>query len=451
MPDATLLAAAGEPARARLAGGARAVARPALCGRAWDAYLVLAVALVGVVVPGGPGQTALLDLPNAVALVALLAVVLSRGTRIEFPFAVPWLAIFAGSCIAMTNANDVPGGLLALAQDVYLYLWFVALVALLARRGSLVPLRVVWLCAANVVVVIGIVHLVLVGKRFPQELWQPEGERMAATFYNPNMCADYLVLSLFLTVGLIGQARRWFLVGTGLLLVAGIMLTKSNGGLISLLLGSTVALVSWLWTGGPRLRRGALVALLVAGALGLLGWRALEDGMVQGAAIERLQRASFLGRMGESGTGREEIWKDLARTYELAPLGIGPGNSTAHTVAIGERERPNSLQSKEAHSDYLGYAVERGPVALVALLVWIVLTFVMVVRGRHAIAAKVGGVRAGRILTASLLGGLVASAVHSTVVEKLHFRHFWVFLALACALTAASRRPLAPQRRSAAS
>jgi hypothetical protein len=36
---------------------------------------------------------------------------------------------------------------------------------------------------------------------------------------------------------------------------------------------------------------------------------------------------------------------------------------------------------------------------------------------------------------------LAASAVHSMVVEKLHFRHFWLFIGLVCgsALMAAER------------
>jgi hypothetical protein len=29
--------------------------------------------------------------------------------------------------------------------------------------------------------------------------------------------------------------------------------------------------------------------------------------------------------------------------------------------------------------------------------------------------------------------------VHSLVIEKLHFRHYWLFLALACALAAGER------------
>jgi hypothetical protein len=35
---------------------------------------------------------------------------------------------------------------------------------------------------------------------------------------------------------------------------------------------------------------------------------------------------------------------------------------------------------------------------------------------------------------ASLLGALVGSTVHSTVIEKLHFRHFWMLLAMVYAM-----------------
>ena len=40
-----------------------------------------------------------------------------------------------------------------------------------------------------------------------------------------------------------------------------------------------------------------------------------------------------------------------------------------------------------------------------------------------------------------MAAALAASAVHSTVIEKLHFRHFWLLLALVCgsSLVAAER------------
>src|SRR5262249_35267824 len=133
-------------------------------------------------------------------------------------------------------------------------------------------------------------------------------------------------------------------------------------------------------------------------------------------------------------------------TYARSPLGIGPGNSGSLTLGISERERPDSYRSKEAHSDYLAYAIERGPLGLLGLAG-------LTLAGLLAVArfwghAKQGGARATRragLWTASMAAVLAASAMHSTVIEKLHFRHFWLFLALVCASTfVAAERAAAP-------
>jgi hypothetical protein len=39
-------------------------------------------------------------------------------------------------------------------------------------------------------------------------------------------------------------------------------------------------------------------------------------------------------------------------------------------------------------------------------------------------------------LWAAFLGALVATSIHSLVIEKLHFRHFWLCLAILTAMTA---------------
>jgi len=108
-------------------------------------------------------------------------------------------------------------------------------------------------------------------------------------------------------------------------------------------------------------------------------------------------------------------------------------------VAIGERERPGSLRSKEAHSDYLAYALERGPFGLVGLLLWIGQGFAMVSGARRRLGLRAGGSEKGDGLWAAFLGPLAGTAVHSTVIEKLHFRHYWLFLAIACAMAGESR------------
>jgi O-antigen ligase len=107
-------------------------------------------------------------------------------------------------------------------------------------------------------------------------------------------------------------------------------------------------------------------------------------------------------------------------------------------LAIGHRERSgaeeSSFQGKEAHSDYLAYAVERGPIGFAGLIAFIIAAFSRVLRGRRRIAARVSGPSA-TTLWAACLGALAAMCVHSLVIEALHFRHVWFALAIICALT----------------
>jgi len=436
MPESTVLAqGAGAASRAAAARPARTGARTLFRARAWDVYLLVTVVMSAFVLPRGPGQTAAVDALNVVALLAFAAALLATRTRVTLPFLVPMLVMTAGSLVAMTNAVSLGMGFLTLAQDAYLYLWFVCLVALASGRGDLRAARIVWVCTAMVVTAIGAWHLVSVGHHFPEDLFAKEGERMASTLYNANMCADYLMLSLFVWIGLHGQVRGWFFAIAGFVLIVGLLLTKSNGAMGSTLVGLVAFAVAWAWRASPRARRNLVAAALVAGALGLIGWRAASEGAFSVGPLGKLANASFLGRMEKSAPERGHIWSVLARTYKGTPLGIGPGESQFQPLKIGEEERPGVFVSKEAHSDYLGYAIERGPAAFVALLVWFVQLVVMVVRGRGAIDARVGG--RGRVLWAALIGALVASTVHSSVIEKLHFRHYWLFLALACALSTA--------------
>jgi hypothetical protein len=50
---------------------------------------------------------------------------------------------------------------------------------------------------------------------------------------------------------------------------------------------------------------------------------------------------------------------------------------------------------------------------------------------------------------AAFLGALAASSMHSLVIEKLHFRHFWLLLALIT--TMCTGAPAAPVARRTAS
>jgi hypothetical protein len=122
-----------------------------------------------------------------------------------------------------------------------------------------------------------------------------------------------------------------------------------------------------------------------------------------------------------------------------SPLGIGPGNSSQMFLSVEGRERHDSMRSKEAHSDYLAYAIERGPLAIGALLVLIWLTFVRVNDGWKRRVRAGTSDRAAGGLVAALAGAFACSVVHSLTIERLHFRHFWMLLAMIYTFAEATR------------
>jgi O-antigen ligase len=430
--------------------------RRALTGPAWDLYLAAAAALVALVVPGGPGQTAVVDVFNLVALAAFGCVVLMRGIPLSPPFMLPVLIVATGSLFAMISAASIPAALLAMAQDVYLYGWFVMLATVMSRRGEFVRVRVAWVVAADLVAlycILGVAtgHSPGIGIDHSWRDLLPSSDfRPSATFSNANQFGDYLMATVFVLLGLMGRVSMRFVVASAGLIGLAMVATKSNGTLIATFAGVMVWAGARTWGRGLQPVRAAGLAFIALASVALLSWAHVEWGV--GANLMRsVQQRSFVGRLSKSTGDRERIWQTLATDYERSPLGIGPGNSSMQMLAIGHRERggaeESSLQGKEAHSDYLAYAVERGPIGFVGLLAFIVAAFARVLRGRRRIAARVAGPSA-TTLWAACLGALTAMCVHSLVIEALHFRHVWFALAIICALTT---RPETPPARASLS
>src|SRR6185295_7712655 len=180
------------------------------------------------------------DLINLAALAAFLPLVLIRRIPIALPFALPVLVIALGSLLAITNTASVQASLITILQDVYLYLWLVLLVALLSRRGDLATACAVWIASAAVIALVGLVFSAVRTHFSPEALLLGRRERALGTFYNPNMYADYLVLSLFMALGFLGRVRARSLIPLLALLALALLSTKSNGGAISLVAGLAV-------------------------------------------------------------------------------------------------------------------------------------------------------------------------------------------------------------------
>jgi len=419
---------------------AAALALDRLRGRGWDLYLIVCVALTPIIVPEGPGQTAIGDAFNLLAVVAFAGRLLLRPFPVTLPLLLPVLVIATGSMLAITNALSLAASAETLLVDLYLYSTFVVLVALLSRRGDLRSVRIAWLATAVVVALGGIASEVVTGAISPAGLLALRGPRLSATFVNPNVFADYLVFSLFIGLGLERQLKRSLLLPSFGVLLLALISTKSNGGLVSLTLGGLAYLVARLWDSSwsrPMLAGVAALAIAIA----LAGGWALTEWGAGSSLFRGVAEHSFLGRMGHSSESRQRIWQHLRQDYARSPLGIGPGNSAYQMLAIGERERPDSFLSKEAHNDFLAYAIERGPLGLVGLLLFTGMAFACALGARRRIRERLGGGPGANALWAAVVGSLVATTVHSTVIEKMHFRHFWLFLAVLFALAAKSPLP----------
>jgi len=423
--------------------GKRASAR-ALDGRGWDAYLVAVVALMPFVSGIGGTPLAWPDLLNLAALAVFAATVLVRRIRFEIPMLPAILLAAIGSVLAVADAENVTASALALAQDAYLYLWAIALVALLRGRGEMLAAR-----RATVAVAV-LVALACLGESWRNgvhglgSLLSPSGHRSSASFGNANMAADFLLVGMFTLLGLEGRMPRLLAAGAFALLVAGILTTRSNGPLIALASG----LLAWglvrARARGISARRLAGTGALAAAALLLSGWLVGATGL-GGAWLGAIAERTMFARVEHSSETRGRIWERLEHRLAEHPLGIGPGNSSAGDVEIGERERKGTLHSKEAHSDYLGYTVERGPLGVAGLLAGLAILAVRLLRARRALDARTGDPRRGAAMHAACLGAFAALAVQSTVIEQLHFRHVWWLVAWMWAATGPVQVSTAPR------
>ena len=405
-------------------------------GWGWGLYLILAAFLVPVLNPPGMFQTAIVDGLNAAAMLAFACAVMARRAPIELPLILPVFILSVGSLVAATDSVSYSRCAITLAQDTYLYLWFVFVVNLLRERVDQRGLRIAWMWSANVAAAIGLVMLLSDGRTAFWQIFGAKGWRAVGLFDGPNSLADYLMMSLFVVVSLIGQINGFLVWGSAALVMLGMIATKSNGAISGWLCGMVV----WGFVRAATKTRSLVLvsgwAMMLVG-VGALGWWVNKEFDPGGSSLASFERASFMGRLERSTESRGQIWNRLMQRYERMPLGIGPGNSAAQKLSVGDRERKRSYRSKEAHNDYIGYLVERGPVALLGLILLIITSFVSIIKGwrRHADPAWQSG--AGGALAAALAGGLVATTVHSFVMEKLHFRHYWLFLAMVCAYRSA--------------
>ncbi|HST66301.1 MAG TPA: O-antigen ligase family protein [Mycobacteriales bacterium] len=392
--------------------------------------VVLAVSVLPLLQPAGPGNTGLADVGVLVVL-AVAALWLSGGTHVvRLPYAVPVaISVVAGALAGLVAG----GGVLVLVQDLFLLGWAVA-IANLGRSPELVRTLVrtwalsvtVWAALMDVGV---LAHIALLSGQTARD-----GSRASLTFGDPNLAANYFLCGLLVLRACRtprSPGRRFLCC---LVIVTAIVLTGSNGGMVALLLATAAGvLVRHARRGRPALAVVLACVLVVTGGVAAAGLD-LSSMAARARQSAPLLRDS-IGREAESGGSRSTLVREGLGLWGHGSslLGVGPGGTKDALLA------EQAPYVKEAHDDYLAALVERGLLGGVALVLLIVLVAVRARRiGRpDALSPQFAEIVPRPELLGVAVGALLLSAFF---YEVLHFRHVWALFGLIAAIELWGRR-----------
>jgi hypothetical protein len=393
--------------------------------------------------PAAPGNTGLADLGVLCGILGAALWAATNAYRFPLPYAPPVaLTVLAGAlAVVIADPSSPVAGhsLLALVQDIFVFAWGAAVATLGADHRLLDLFCKAW--AYSTVAWAGLLALgELAGIDAITGIRAGNGIRAQLTLGDPNLAADYFLVGLLVIRATRRPRRTGWRWAACAVVVTGIVLTLSNGGILALVL-ATVA-------GGLfRLarRRGLAVAVAVAAVLALAGGavyaavsgHGLSSSAEQGPPVLR----DSLGRESESDGSRSTLLQEGTAVWLSGTnlLGVGPGN-TQQTLQARQ-----AWYVKEAHDDYLAALLERGPLGELAV---IILAASVAIRARRI--ARPGGIPATYrevVPRPELLGAAaLAVAVSATLYETLHFRHVWALFGLIAALELAGRRERAGRR-----
>lgn len=348
------------------------------------AFITLLVALFLI-----PGPRPVLNL-NAVALLSLFIFLLVSTLSLLAPFYAFDRLIFYYSV------------------TIYLVLTWYTIVVLLANYGAQMWLLLYrsFLIAATLAALIGfLVYFTGVSNIFG--LFDTTyGDRVRSAFKDPNVYAPFLCAALLLVINEI-IARRGLNILTLVLLclfTIQILAAFSRGAFVNL----AVSLVVYFSLILIIQRKKWLVRSILLSGIGLLLVVPTLVFFLQITGLEDF----LLGRLRLQGYDTERFATHALalKTIGEAPFGIGPGQS--------EFAFPLST-----HNLYLRVAVENGVLGAVSFACFLMVTLWFALYG----ALRRGPFQDIYICSLAILSGIL---VNSLVIDTLHWRHFFLFLAV---------------------
>jgi O-antigen ligase len=384
----------------------------------------LALWTVPILIPSGPGNTALPDLFMATALVMTTLWLYRYGAKVALPYSLGvGILMIAGLVAAVHQRASVAG--LPVLQDLFLFLWAAGVANAVQRPWVLRVFLQAW-CWSGIGAATVMVFAKLAGLGTLAGINPKNGGRAALTMNDPNMAANYFLCALLVLLATRVIRRRWIRLPGVVIILTAIVFTGSNGAGVSLIVALAVA-------GAVRIRktRGPIVAIAVVGLLlvpvGAVAPYVNVNAIRATAANSVPLLQDSVGRSGESSSQRSLLVAEGMHLYFTGDLiGLGPGQVKATLANQG------APYVQEAHDDFVATLAERGVLGGIGL---IFLIFSIGVRlTRVAVRPLPPDVAAMVPRPEYLLGLGCAFLVSACFYEVLHFRQLWVFLGLVAGL-----------------
>lgn len=352
--------------------------------------------------------------PTDLLFMLLFAVVLiARGIRFPLDLnpllSVGVLGFFASSVLSILAAQEVDVAVFYLSVTTYLLITWYLVVTLLATYGTPMwdLIRRAFLVAATIAALIGLVsHFSTILQDY-LSVQSSYGERARGSFKDPNVYSPFLVAALILVINHMITRRLLSAVSISLLCLFSVEILGafSRGAYVNAAVSLLIYFALHLFV---MPRREWLVRWLILGLVGLPAVMAVLLIFLNVSGLE-----DFLWdrvRMHEYDAKRFGTQSLAIDSIGVTPLGFGPGQSD---LTLGY----------SPHNLFLRVAAENGLFAILFFLLFLAITCWTCLRGMW---------RRGpyQDVYACCFAILLGVLTNSLVIDTLHWRHFFLFLAI---------------------